>query len=231
MFDVPSGLVCDYDDYCYDGHYDENPDYFDYDDPGDFNSYPDVYGFIEPDDHDLYHDIHGPDGCGVYCISWGEAGGTSYWAGVDKCDDYEGNGVLPRSQIYDSAVALHRTGSDQTFNEVFSIVGPVGPGNETGSVADASGDVIVMSSECQEVDIGTLDKIRMWEINPPVGAESALRTIPVSYFVRRCLSPTVSNRFLSTYAYTIGNWRELLVSHGNVSRLCVGNSRQKLTQT
>ena len=47
--DVPSGAVCD--DYCYDEHYDENPDYFDYDDPGDFDNYPDVYGFIEPDDY------------------------------------------------------------------------------------------------------------------------------------------------------------------------------------
>ena len=33
-FDVPSGSLCDYDDYFCDGHYDENPDYFDYDDPG-----------------------------------------------------------------------------------------------------------------------------------------------------------------------------------------------------
>ena len=70
-------------------------------------------------------------------------------------------------QIYESAVALHQTGSDQTFNKVVSIVGPGGPGNETGSVADASRDVIVMSSECREVDNGTLDKIRMWEINHP----------------------------------------------------------------
>ena len=40
--------------------------------------------------------------------------------------------------------------------------------NETGSVVDTSGDVIVMSSECREVEIETLDKIRMtmWEINP-----------------------------------------------------------------
>ena len=66
-------------------------------------------------------------------------------------------------QNYESAVALHRTGSDQTYNKVVSIVGP---GNKTGSVTDASGDLIVMSSECREVDEGTLDKIRMWEINP-----------------------------------------------------------------
>ena len=47
-----------------------------------------MYGFIEPDDYDLYHDLHGPDDRGVYCISRGEAGGTSYWAGVEKCYDY-----------------------------------------------------------------------------------------------------------------------------------------------
>ena len=27
---VPSGSVCEYDDYFYDGHYDDRPDYFDY---------------------------------------------------------------------------------------------------------------------------------------------------------------------------------------------------------
>ena len=67
--DVPSGLVCDYDDYFYDGHYGDNPDYFDYDDLSDFDSHPDVYGFIELDDYELYHDLHGPDHCGVYCVS------------------------------------------------------------------------------------------------------------------------------------------------------------------
>ena len=35
--------------------------------------------------------------------------------------------------------------------------------NGTGSVADAPGDVLVISSECREVDKGTLDTIRMWE--------------------------------------------------------------------
>ena len=43
---VPSGSVCDYDDYFYDGHYDDKPDYFDYNNPGDFDSYPSVYGVI-----------------------------------------------------------------------------------------------------------------------------------------------------------------------------------------
>ena len=53
------------------------------------------------------------------------------------------------SNIYESAVALCRTGSDQTVNNVISIVSPGGPGNETGSVVDAPKDVIVMSFECQ----------------------------------------------------------------------------------
>ena len=47
--EIPSGAVCDYDDYFYDGHYDDKPDYFDYDDSGDFDSYPSVYGFDGPD--------------------------------------------------------------------------------------------------------------------------------------------------------------------------------------
>ena len=72
-----------------------NPDCFDYDDLVDFDNYPDVYSFIDPDDYELYHDLHGSDDCGLYCISQGEAGGMSYWAGVEKGDDYEGNGVLP----------------------------------------------------------------------------------------------------------------------------------------
>ena len=95
--DVPSGTVCDYDDHCYDGQHDENPDYFDCDDPGDFDNYPDVHGFIEPDDYELYHDLHGPDDCGLYSLSRGGAGVMSYLAGVEKGDDYEGKGVVPRT--------------------------------------------------------------------------------------------------------------------------------------
>ena len=65
---VPSGSVCDHDDYFYDGHYDDRPDYFDYDNPGDFDSYPSVYGFVGPDNYELYHDLHGrmTVGCIVY---------------------------------------------------------------------------------------------------------------------------------------------------------------------
>ena len=62
-------------------------------------------------------------------------------------------------QIYVHAVVLRWTGLDQTFDKVVSIVGLEGPGYETGSVTDASGNVVVMSSECLEVVKGTLDKI------------------------------------------------------------------------
>ena len=60
-------------------------------------------------------------------------------------------------------VLLPHTGPDQTVNNVVSTVGP---GNETRSVADAPGDVIVRSSDCREIDKGTLDKLRMWQVKP-----------------------------------------------------------------
>ena len=47
---IPSDSVCDYDDYFYDAHYDEEPDYFDYDDPVAYDGFPSVYGFVGPDD-------------------------------------------------------------------------------------------------------------------------------------------------------------------------------------
>ena len=112
----------------------------------------------------------------------------------------------------------------QTFNKVVSIIG-----NETGSVTDASGDVMVMSSECREVDKGSLYKIRMWDISPL--SELKVHYKPtVFYFVRGCLSPAGSSRLLPTYAYTFGKRRKL-VSHRNVSRLCVRILHLKLTRT
>ena len=52
--------------------------------------------------------------------------------------------------------------SDEPVNSVVSITGPGGPCDETGSVADTPRDAIVVSSECREIDRGTLDNIRMW---------------------------------------------------------------------
>ena len=72
---------------------------------GDFDSYPDVHGFIDPDD------------CGVYCVFWGDAGVTPYWTGVEECDVYGGNVVLPR------------TGSDEPVNSVVRTTGPDEPVN------------------------------------------------------------------------------------------------------
>ena len=92
---VPSGSVCDYDDYFYDGHYDDKPDYFDYDDPGDFDSYPSVYGFVGPDNYKLYHDLHGPDDCGVYCVSRGDVSVVPFWSEDEEGDVYEGDVALP----------------------------------------------------------------------------------------------------------------------------------------
>ena len=80
-------------------------------------------------------------------------GVTPCWTSVRKCD------------IYQSTVALRRTGSDQIVDNAVSTVDPGGPGYETGSVMNAPGDVLVRSSECRGVDKGTLDTIRMWGVN------------------------------------------------------------------
>ena len=105
----------------------------------------------------MYHYLHGPDDCGVYCISRGEAGVTPYWTGVEKCDNYEGNGVLPRTgsdepvdsfvrttgsdEPVDSVVhttgsdepvasVVHTTGSDELADSVVCTPGPAEPVND-----------------------------------------------------------------------------------------------------
>ena len=102
------------------------------------------------------------------------ANGVAHTSGLDDPD----GSCAEDGQNYESAVALHRTGSDQTLNKTVSVVGLGGPRNETGSVTDTSGDVIAMSSECREVDIGQNTYVRN---KPPVGTESALQTIPQCY--------------------------------------------------
>ena len=118
--DVRSGSVYDYDDYC-----DNSLDYFDYDEPGDFDSYPDVYRFIGPDEYELCYDLHGPDDCGAYCVSRRDAGVMPYGTGAGDSD------------IYENAIALQWTGSDQPVNCALGAVclgvpceedGPLGPG-------------------------------------------------------------------------------------------------------
>ena len=66
---VLSDCVFDYDDYLYDGQYDDRPDYYDYDDPDDYGGYLSIHEFDEPDDYELHHNRHGSDGCGEYCVS------------------------------------------------------------------------------------------------------------------------------------------------------------------
>ena len=92
--EVQSGSVCDYDDYFYDGHYDDKPDYFNYDDLGDFDSYPSVYVFVGPDNYELYHEMHGRHVWVILCIS-GCVGVVPYWSGDEEGDVYEGDVALP----------------------------------------------------------------------------------------------------------------------------------------
>ena len=58
--------------------------------------------------------------------------------------DDPGGPCVEDSNIYESVVALRQTGSDQTVNNVVSTIGPAAPGNDTESMADAPGDMIVM---------------------------------------------------------------------------------------
>ena len=92
---------CDYDDYFYDGQYDDCPDYYDYDDPDDYSSFPSVYGVIGPDDYELYHDLHGSDGCGRYCVSRGAVSAVSadmpHWSENKEHDVLRGDVILPRT--------------------------------------------------------------------------------------------------------------------------------------
>ena len=65
------------------------------------------------------------------------------------------------SDVCESDVTMHRTGSHEPVNSVVSTIATGGPDDETGSVADAPRDAVVMLSECRDSDRGTLDNIRM----------------------------------------------------------------------
>ena len=116
------------------------------------------YGSEWLDNYELYHDLHGPDGCEVYCVSRSDVDVVPYCSGDEEGDVYEGD------------VALPQTGSDEMVDmlehSVISTIGPGGPCDETGSVADAPGDAIVVSSECRDIDRGTLDSIQMCRVDP-----------------------------------------------------------------
>ena len=74
------------------------------------------------------------------------------------------------SDVCEGDVALPRTGSDEPVDmlehSAVSTIGPGGSCDDTGSVADAPGDVIVVSSECRDIDRGTLDSIRICRADP-----------------------------------------------------------------
>ena len=86
-----------------------------------------------------------------------ETGPVAYWSGDKEGDVYEGDVTLPR------------TGTDEPVDMLGSVlrllhsgvctICPGGPCDETGPVADAPGDVLVVSSECRDIDRGTLDSI------------------------------------------------------------------------
>ena len=56
--------------------------------------------------------------------------------------------------------------SHYPVNSVVSTIGTGAPDDETGSVADAPGDAIVMLHESRDSDRGTLDNIHMGRVNP-----------------------------------------------------------------
>ena len=107
--------MCDYDDYVYDGHYDNKLDYFDYDDPVDFDSYPVcmvLLGRIIMS-------------CIMICMAWmtvgyivyhgGNVGVVPYWSGDEEGDVCEGD------------VALSWTGSDEPVDMLgYSVVSTFG---------------------------------------------------------------------------------------------------------
>ena len=118
---VLSDCVCDYDDYFYDGQYDDCPDYHDYDDPDDYSSFPSVYGFVGPDDYELYHDRHGSDDCRRYCVSRGTVSAVS--TDVPHWSENREHNVLRGDVI------LARTGSNELPAVLEdSVVGAIGSG-------------------------------------------------------------------------------------------------------
>ena len=51
--------------------------------------------------------------------------------------DDPGGSCEEEGDVYEGDVAIYRTGSNETVNSVSSTIGPGGPCDETGSVADA----------------------------------------------------------------------------------------------
>ena len=106
----------------------------------------------------------GPDGPGGPCDEAGDVcegdvalPRTGYDEPVNSVVSASGldglGGSCPEEgDVYEGNVALHQTSSDNTVNNVVSTIGPGSSRDETGSVVDAPGDAIVMSSECREIE-------------------------------------------------------------------------------
>ena len=140
---IPSACVCDYDDYFYDGQYDDCPDYYDYDESDYYGSFPSVYDFVELDDYELYHDLQGSNGCGVYCVYRGAVDvDVSYWSDENKGHDVQrGDVILPLTGSEESPAVLEH-----------SVVGIFGSGGfryGTREAAETPQEMVV-DLECQD---------------------------------------------------------------------------------
>ena len=137
-------------------------------------------GSDEPFDGSGYSVINtsGPGGPGDPCDEKGDVSEDNvamHWTGSDEIafsvvrtsgPGGPGGPCDEKGDVSEDNVARHRTGSDETVVSVVNIISPGGPDRETGSVADAPGDAMVMLSECRDGDRGTLDNLRMWRDNP-----------------------------------------------------------------
>ena len=156
-----SDCVCDYDDYFYDGQYDDHPDNYDYDDPDDYGVYLSINEFDEPDDYELYHDLHDSNGCGEYCVSHGAVNA-----------DVSSSSENMRLEVLRGDVALSRTGLEESSAALeTSVVGAVGSGAPWYSYTRDRGAAetqkeIVVDSECRETVRRALDGERMCVADP-----------------------------------------------------------------
>ena len=120
----------------------------------------------------MYNGLHGPDDCGVYCISRDEAGVTPYWNGVEKCDDYEGKFVLPRTgsdEPVDSFVCttgsdepvasvVRTTGSNEPVVSVVSTPGPAEPVNDVTPAGPVMRNMTIMGGKLSCPGLGSMSR-------------------------------------------------------------------------
>ena len=87
-------------------------------------------------------------------------------AGVAFREECGDSVMVPSGSVCDYDDYFYDGHYDDKPDSVVSTIGTGGPCDETGSVTDAPGDAIVVSSECREVDRETLDSIRVRRVNP-----------------------------------------------------------------